>query len=944
MTPKELLKYYKAAPWKNTDEAKAFIGEIDFQPDGKTVAGMLEMLCSKRLSGNLASHDMRLQIFTKLAPACEDKSLFAHYVQAIKNGDSRVRATVVPLMTKVNNYQEHAKLCALLKSADSPTRSAASEAIKKVAVAATAQTLGKLLGEKDFKGRSEAMDLLVPMAGHHAVPALRSVLEVGTSKEKIKALEYLGHQTYMAKAPSVALRAILPALEDRNDQVIVHGIQSFSKLAGEEAFFEYIEGLFDVENLAIVRAAVMGLSSYCSPKVISILERKLRAGPSVIRKEVLATLERIGKDEVLPPLVEALGHRQQSVRNQAVEVLSKLSQTGKIDVARVIIWLLHSSNVDVRRMAVEVARKVPDPEAKLWPKLLGFLRDEDWWVRERVKDALVEMAGKQLTTHMVAYLGDPYDVVRRFAVDVLIRIGDPQALGALVKTAREDDDWWTREKAVEAMAELKDQRAIPYIIDLMRKEQEVRLVCIDALKDLEAKDAAPYVCEQLKDPDVDVKKAALKCLEAFGSTEFEGKVQPLLAEPDPLVARAARELLLHWNVSLSTQYTATSDKATSFLDKMLLTVVSSEADDLILASDRTPYMKRLGKTVPISETQLTHDQIKALLTPHLTLTQFEALTAMKDVDFSYEVRSDGSRFRVNVFRTYSGLAAVFRVIKGKLPELDQLGLPPIVKSFGDLKYGLVLVGGPTGSGKSTTLAALIDYINRTSDRHVISLEDPIEVVHDSKKGLVNQREVGTHAQSFREALRSTLREDPDVILVGEMRDLPTIDFAVTAAETGHLVFGTLHTVSADTSIDRLLNAYPSKEQSQVRVTLAENLKAVLCQYLIRRKDKKGRVLATEIMLNNDAIANLIRKGKTYQIPSTIATGSEQGMQLMDNQLMHLYRVGSISAEEAYMKANSKKEFEELVSDGTENIPVLNDDPSSTSKDPRLSQEPKKGRG
>ncbi|MCP4603223.1 MAG: PilT/PilU family type 4a pilus ATPase, partial [Proteobacteria bacterium] len=279
---------------------------------------------------------------------------------------------------------------------------------------------------------------------------------------------------------------------------------------------------------------------------------------------------------------------------------------------------------------------------------------------------------------------------------------------------------------------------------------------------------------------------------------------------------------------------------------------------------------------------------------------------------SYEIKSEGARFRVNVFQQNSGLGAVFRTIKGELPNLEQLGLPELVKSFGDLKYGLILVGGPTGSGKSTTLAALIDYINRTSDRHVISLEDPIEVVHGSKKGLVNQREVGTHTKTFANALRATLREDPDVILVGELRDLPTISFAVTAAETGHLVFGTLHTVSADKSIDRLINAYPSPEQPQVRTTLAENLRAVVCQYLIKRKDRTGRVLAAEVMLNTDAVANLIRKGKTYQIPSVVATSREQGMQLMDTELIRLYREGAISAEDAYMKANEKNEFEEIV--------------------------------
>jgi twitching motility protein PilT len=252
---------------------------------------------------------------------------------------------------------------------------------------------------------------------------------------------------------------------------------------------------------------------------------------------------------------------------------------------------------------------------------------------------------------------------------------------------------------------------------------------------------------------------------------------------------------------------------------------------------------------------------------------------------------------------------VFRIVRGHVPDLASLGLPPVVATFTSLRDGLVLVGGPTGSGKSTTLAALVDLINRDSSRHIISLEDPIEFVYPRRKGLVNQREVGTHLHSTAAALRSMLRQDPDVLVVGEMRDLPTISFAVTAAETGHLVFGTLHTASADTTIDRIINAFPTTSRDQVRSMLADSLRAVLCQHLIPRRDGSGRVLAAEVLLNNDAVANLIRKGKAYQIQSVIATAREQGMQAMDVELRRLVREEVITAEEAYMRAASKKDFE-----------------------------------
>ncbi len=258
----------------------------------------------------------------------------------------------------------------------------------------------------------------------------------------------------------------------------------------------------------------------------------------------------------------------------------------------------------------------------------------------------------------------------------------------------------------------------------------------------------------------------------------------------------------------------------------------------------------------------------------------------------------------------SGLSAVFRSSTTPCPSSSASGSPPVVTNLANAKNGLVLVGGPTGSGKSTTLAAIIDHINRTSSsRHIVTLEDPIEVVHRRKGCLVNQREVGTHTRSFAAAMRSVLRQDPDVILVGEMRDLAMVSFAVTAAETGHLVLGTVHTSSADTTVDRLVNVFPSTQQPQIRTMLAESLQGVLCQHLIPRKDGPGRVLALEVMLNNDAISNLIRKGKSFQIPAVVATSRDAGMQSMDSELMRLYRDGTIAPEEAYLRAVDKKTFE-----------------------------------
>jgi twitching motility protein PilT len=633
--------------------------------------------------------------------------------------------------------------------------------------------------------------------------------------------------------------------------------------------------------------------------------------------------ESIGNDRVLPVVVEALNFKKIDIRTRAAEVLTSLAIAGKVELSKTILWLLRSKDVNVRRMAVDISKKVGDPTGELAPKLLRHLRDEDWWVRERVMDALVAMAGRQLTRHLVAYLQDPSDIVRRYAADALLRLKDPASLGALVRAAQGDADWWVRERAIEAIGGIGMREAVPYLIDLLVREPELRRACIEALQAMRAGEAAPHVAALLSESDEEMQLAILACLSELDEPAQAAAVMPLAHASDHRVRVAARALLMRWDFAGVDPSTNDSRASLSLLERLLVSLAEAEGDDLILASGMRPYIKKMGKVLPLTSHVFSAEEVRSLLASSLTAKQMEDLAALRDVDFSLDVKSESLRFRANVFHQLPGLSAVFRIIKDKIPVLEELGLPESVRGFAELKNGLVLVGGPTGSGKSTTLAGIIDHINRTSARHVVTLEDPIEVIHAQKKCLINQRELGTHTHSFENALRATLRQDPDVILVGEMRDLETIRFALTASETGHLVLGTVHTVSVDTSMDRLISAFPGGQQPQVRALLADTLRAVMCQYLLKRKDDQGRVLAVEIMVNNEAVANLIRKGKTFQIPSVIATGREAGMQSMDSDLERLYRAGLVSAEEAYMKAANKKNFE-LVIAGPDAAKILAD--------------------
>jgi twitching motility protein PilT len=331
------------------------------------------------------------------------------------------------------------------------------------------------------------------------------------------------------------------------------------------------------------------------------------------------------------------------------------------------------------------------------------------------------------------------------------------------------------------------------------------------------------------------------------------------------------------------------------------------ASDLHLAAGQKPVLRIRGELERVKYNVLDDDTLRTMLYEIAPEHKAKVFEETGDVDFAYEI-PNLARYRANFFRQKNGVAAVFREIPERILTCEELGLPPIVQKLASLPRGLVLVTGPTGSGKSTTLAAIIDVANNTRKDHIITVEDPIEFVHQSKQSVINHREVGLHTQSFAAALRGALREDPDIILVGEMRDLETISLAIEASSTGHLVFATLHTSSAAKTIDRVIDVFPTEQQEQVRSTLSDGIRAVVAQNLFKRVDKKGRVAALEIMIATPAIRNLIREKKTFQIPSAIQTGKKYGMMSLDDAIMDHLIHKRIGPDEAYAKCNDKAKF------------------------------------
>ncbi len=347
------------------------------------------------------------------------------------------------------------------------------------------------------------------------------------------------------------------------------------------------------------------------------------------------------------------------------------------------------------------------------------------------------------------------------------------------------------------------------------------------------------------------------------------------------------------------------------IDSYFQHLIQAGGSDLHISEGQPPKIRVHGGIKAISEEILTHDHMDHMMQEICEPRAWEKYLAKGDLDFAYEMDED-SRFRCNYFKQQNGFGAVFRIIPTKIATLEQLGIPPQVKRFAEMRSGLVLVTGPTGSGKSTTLAAIIDYINSNYARHIITVEEPIEFVHRNKKSIITQREVPAQTPTFSDGLRAALREDADIVLVGEMRDLETISLALTAAETGLLVFGTLHTNNARKTVDRLVDVFPADQQAQVRTMLSASLRGVVAQLLMKRTGGKGRVAVNEILFATPAVGNIIREGATQKLTDVITGGASLGMQFMDTAILNQLEASNVSPQEAYMKSIDKARFKKYL--------------------------------
>jgi twitching motility protein PilT len=541
-------------------------------------------------------------------------------------------------------------------------------------------------------------------------------------------------------------------------------------------------------------------------------------------------------------------------RDRALESMKSFGS----DLLEPTLELLNDPDAEVRAAAIAVAGSFDDP--RIVPATIGLLKDSDWWIR--------------IT-----------------AADTLGRLKDPRAVEPLIAGLSDPDLKWS---AVEALGRIGDLRALPALGKLLADPQpDVRIEVIQAMRNF-------------KHPQV------LQVLQQVATTDQNRSVRTRALDIAEEIAARDKTNVPNAASLRNTALAATSGQGEPKLHALLVATRNQGASDFHLSVGQPPIVRIASDMLRAQGEPFTAEQTEAMLKEILTQAQIERLHQVFQLDFCYFIPQAG-RYRANIFLDQKGYNGVFRVIPEKPPTINELGLPAHLSEIADYHQGLVIICGPSGSGKSTTLAALVNLFNETRHDHVLMMEDPVEFVHPFKNCLVNQREVGSHTQSFARALRAALREDPDVIVIGELRDNESVALALTAAETGHIVLGTLNSNSAPKAIDRIISSFPIEEQPQIRAGLSESLKYVIAQRLLPAKEGRRQVACFEILKGTSNVANMIRDEKTYQIYSAMQIGRSLGMQTSDEALKDLVKRNQISPETAYMAANKKEDFEPLVS-------------------------------
>ncbi len=628
--------------------------------------------------------------------------------------------------------------------------------------------------------------------------------------------------------------------------------------------------------------------------------------------EALLTLQH---PDVVELMIDRFARGDATSREMAQKYLSRASAKNPAAIRARMLELLSEGEDSTRRGCVEILLASGDREETM-QEVLRFCKGLVGWLRARVLETLLTF-GDDVLRPAVKLLEHADEDVRTAALVLAENFNDPRIVGPVAKLLK-DDDWWLRISACDTLGRVGDERAVAALVEAL-KDDDARWAAIDALARIGSTQALKPLSGLLRDKRVEVRTEVLRAFSRFSDKRLLGLLQSV-KEKDPSrevrtrAAEVLRDMAAKLDVDVGDAEAGTSAISAAQLknpiDKLLAQVREQGASDLHISVDEPPILRDKGLLQRMDMKPVGEAACRKAIMALLSSRQKKILEQQGHVDLCHSIPEVG-RYRANIYRQRRGLCAAFRVIPNLPPTFADLRLPGQLTQLLDYHQGIICVAGPAASGKSTTLAAIVNLINETKSDHVITLEDPIEFVHPVKTALVNQREVGSHTASFSRALRGALREDPDVIMVGEMRDAETVRMALEAAETGHLVIATLHTTSAVSTVERIVKSFPPDEQSAVRMGLSESLKYVVSQQLIRRKDGEGRVAIYEVLKGSFSIGSLIRDNKTYQIPGMMQIGRNQGMQTVDMALMDLVESDLVAPEDAWRRATKPETFEPL---------------------------------
>lgn len=770
---------------------------------------------------------------------------------------------------------------------------------------ASAEDLVPLLCVDDAQVASRAAQVFLPKANEAAAAALLDDL--------------LGRATNVATGLKVLVRCREELLRALFDERLTNPRPDVSRKLWEFAL-ELPASLSDALLPRAVKEApaaprLMALRKLLKSKGAEALRPVLLEAAenkdAQVRKEALTALAQLPGDDVFTVMLERLGaDDSKDIRDFAAKYLEQFLANAPPEMRpRVLGRLLLAGDPAQRASLVKSMFGQPKSDSLL-SGVLQFCKTLTGVQHKMVMDALTSV-GESLIPRVIQHLSATDADLRVQAIYLLEAFGDVRTVGSLLNMVR-DPDWWVRIVTAEALGRMKEPRVIPALRELFA-DNDARWAAIEAVSRLGGEGAIAALLPLLNDPSPEVRSATVDAMAWLPDQRIQDALTELSKRDASTDVRLkAVEVLrkLQGQARGVGSMVVSSAELQKPLEKMLAYIKERSGSDLHLTPGEPPLVRVNGVIERIPAQKLGAEVAEKLLLEVLDPVRKPILDQVGAVDFCYSIPGVG-RFRTNIFKMKRGLAGVFRAIPNHPPTLDELGMPGHLTDLTTFHQGIVLVTGPAGSGKTTTLTALVNLVNESKSSHVLTFEDPVEFVHKPLKALINQREIGRDSQSYAAAMRGALREDPDIIVVGDMRDPETIRLALLAAETGHLVIATMQTTGAIATIDKLVDSFPPEEQGQVRSSLAESLKLIISQVLVPRADGKGRVATFEVLKSSSSVRSLIRDGKSVQLASAMVIGRSLGMQTLDGALEELVRAGKVTFESALAFAQSKDAFAKL---------------------------------